>query len=56
MAFFSGASRELSGLGNLQDHPDYWEEAESFDSLHSNLYRLHFDLTVFNVLKDKKAA
>jgi hypothetical protein len=47
---------EQRWLGYLPDYPDYWEEAESFDSLHSNLYRLHFDLTVFNVLKDKKAA
>jgi len=47
---------EQQWLGYLQDQPDYWEEAESFDSLHSNLSRLDFDLTVLNALKGKKAA
>jgi hypothetical protein len=47
---------EQRWLGNLPDYPDYWEEGESFESLHSNLSHLDFDLTVFNVLKDKKAA
>jgi hypothetical protein len=47
---------EQRWLGNLQDHPDYWEEGESFEGLHSNLSHLDFDFAVFNVLKDKKAA
>ncbi|BFU91895.1 MAG: hypothetical protein NTAFB01_30820 [Nitrospira sp.] len=47
---------ERQWLGYLQDHPDYWEEAESFDTLHSNLSSLNFDLTVLNALKGRKAA
>ena len=43
-------------LGYLQDYPDYWEEAESFDSLQSHLSCLHFDLTVMKALQDRKAA
>ena len=43
-------------LGYLQDYPDYWEEAESFDSLQSQLSCLHFDLTVMNALNGRKAA
>ena len=41
-------------VGYRQDHPDYWEEAESFDTLHSNLSSLNFDLTVLNALKGRK--
>jgi hypothetical protein len=40
-------------LGYLQDYPDYWEEGESFESLHSNLSCLHFDLTLLNAIDDK---
>jgi hypothetical protein len=47
---------ERQWLGYLQAHPDYWEEAESFDSLQSNLSDLNFDLTVLNALKGRKAA
>ncbi|MDF0674822.1 MAG: hypothetical protein P0120_10875 [Nitrospira sp.] len=47
---------ERQWLGYLQDHPDYWEEAESFESLHSNLSHLNFDLTLVRALKGSKAA
>ncbi|MBS0182058.1 MAG: hypothetical protein JSS39_06615 [Nitrospira sp.] len=47
---------ERQWLGYLRDHPDYWEEAESFDTLHSNLSSLNFDLTLLNALKGRKAA
>ncbi len=47
---------EQRWLGNLQDHPDYWEEAESFENLQINLSHLHFDFTVMKALKGKKAA
>ncbi|WHZ29415.1 MAG: hypothetical protein OJF51_004217 [Nitrospira sp.] len=45
---------ERQWLGYLQDYPDYWEEGESFESLHSNLSHLHFDLTLLNAIKDDK--
>ena len=47
---------ERQWLGYLQDYPDYWEEAESFEGLQSSLSCLHFDLTVMNALKGRKAA
>jgi hypothetical protein len=47
---------EQQWLGYLQDHPDYWEEAETFDSLQANLSSLSFDHTLLNILKDRKAA
>ncbi len=47
---------EQQWLGSPQDYPDYWEEADSFDSLQSSLSCLHFDLTVMNALKGRKAA
>lgn len=47
---------ERQWLGYLKDYPDYWEEAESFESLQANLSSLHFDLTVMNALKNCKAA
>lgn len=47
---------EQQWLGYLQDHPDYWEEAESFESLPSNLSYLNFDLSLLSTLKDRKAA
>ena len=47
---------EQQWLGYLQDYPDYWEEAESFERLHSNLAYLNFDLTLLNTLKGSKAA
>jgi hypothetical protein len=47
---------EQRWLGNLQDHPDYWEEAESFDSLQSNLSHLDFDFTFLKALRGNKAA
>lgn len=31
---------EQQWLGYLQAHPDYWEEAESFDNVQSNLSSL----------------
>lgn len=47
---------EQQWLGYLQDYPDYWEEGESFERLHSNLAYLNFDLTLLNTLKGSKAA
>ena len=47
---------EQQWLGYLQDHPDYWEEAESFESLHSSLSYLNFDLALLHALKGGKAA
>ncbi|HMS86189.1 MAG TPA: hypothetical protein PKD12_21325 [Nitrospira sp.] len=47
---------EQQWLGYLQDHPDYWEEAESFERLHTNLSCLDFDLTLLKALNERKAA
>ncbi len=47
---------ERQWLGYLKDDLDYWEEAESFASLHSNLSHLNFDLTLVRALKGSKAA
>lgn len=47
---------ERQWLGYLQDHPDYWEEGESFETLHSNLSRLNIDLALLRTLKGGKAA
>lgn len=47
---------ERQWLGYLKDYPDYWEEAESFESLRASLSALNFDLTLLNTLKGGKAA
>jgi hypothetical protein len=47
---------ERQWLGYLQDHPDYWEEAESFESLHSNLSAMSFYITLQKALQGDKAA
>lgn len=47
---------ERQWLGYLQDYPDYWEEAESFERLRSKLSDLHFDFTVMRALKVGKTA
>ena len=47
---------EHQWLGYLQDRPDYWEEAESFDGLQANLSSLSFDLTLAKALQGRKAA
>ena len=43
-------------LGYLQDYPDYEKEAESFESLHSNLSHLNFDFTRHKDLKHDTVA
>jgi predicted RNase H-like HicB family nuclease len=42
---------EQQWLGYLPDYPDYWEEAESFEQLQTNLCHLHFDFTLLKALK-----
>ncbi len=43
-------------LGYLQDYPDYWEGAKSFERLHSILSRLYFAFTLLKALNGGKAA
>ncbi len=43
-------------LGYLQDYPDYWEGAKSFERLHSILSRLYVAFTLLKALNGGKAA
>jgi len=40
-----------NGWATCKTNPDYWEETESFESLHSNLSYLNFDLTLLKAIK-----
>lgn len=42
---------EKQWLGSLPNFPEHWAQAESFEALQTNLYRLNFDLTLMEALR-----
>jgi len=42
---------EKQWLGYLPNFPEHWVQAETFEALQLNLYRLNFDLTLLESLR-----